>query len=64
MVVAVDIPGGRLDTVVVDGREVAVTEAAVQELRERGYLIQVISGIDPCIALGRGLLTDHGSAIQ
>jgi hypothetical protein len=32
------------------------TEALVQELRERGYLIQVIGGIDPWIATGKTLI--------
>jgi hypothetical protein len=56
MVVAVDIPGGRLDTALVDGREIPVTEAVVQELRELGYTIQMISGIDPWIATGKTLV--------
>jgi hypothetical protein len=56
MVVAIDVPGGRLDTALVDGREVPVTEVLVQGLRERGYLIQVISGIDPWIATGKTLV--------
>jgi hypothetical protein len=56
MVVAIDVPGGRLDTAVVDGREVPVTEALVQELQDREYLIQVIGGIDPWIATGKTLV--------
>jgi hypothetical protein len=56
MVVAIDIPGGQLDTALVEGREVPVTEALVQELRERGYLIQVVGGIDPSIAIGKTLV--------
>jgi hypothetical protein len=56
MIVALDIPGGRLDTALVDGEERAVTEALVQELGERGYVIQTVGGIDPCIATGKTLV--------
>jgi hypothetical protein len=60
MIVAIDIPGGRLDTIQIDGEELPGTEALVQELRERGYLIQVICGIDPWIVTGKTLVGTTG----